>query len=37
MHLKEPAGLKTPKKGSTKGRKREREEREKKPRPLGMK
>jgi hypothetical protein len=26
MHLKEPARLKTPKEGSTKGRKREREE-----------
>jgi hypothetical protein len=29
MHLKEPAGLKTPKEGSTKGRKRERKERKK--------
>jgi hypothetical protein len=28
-HLKEPARLKTPKEGSTKGRKREREERKK--------
>jgi hypothetical protein len=37
-HLKEPAGLKTPKEGSIKGRKeREREKRKKKRRPLGIK
>jgi hypothetical protein len=38
MHLKEPARLKTPKEGSTIGRKREREERKKRNLdPLGMK